>query len=351
MAGKMRMDQLVTGQMQIDEIVVHGAKLRMVRQIDGQWNAHGSAAAAALRHSRRKVKIEDASATIEDAATPASKPWAITGVNLQLTPVQSDSGRAKIPRNASRRRHHDRTCRQKRCKSKAKSAGPDGEFDLVMTADGLEISPEMLANLPGSTRQAARGRLFGPRRFGAEIDSIKRRRGRSAGRHRCKLDRGRIAHPLLPDAVDRCVASGPRRSAPAVRSSGLAASAARRSWWLRLSIELAGRTMHRWDCRPRSWGLTIDERSATDVPESYVRIWDRFKPAGIVDAEVRDDIRRREVAAGAIADCRGVSLTDAEKFPYPLEQTTGRVEYQRPRRAGPIGCGLDSDGNRRRPAD
>ena len=27
------------------------------------------------------------------------------------------------------------------------------------------------------------------------------------------------------------------------------------------------------------------------------------------------------------ADCRGISLTDAEKFPYTLEQTTGRVEY------------------------
>ena len=32
-----------------------------------------------------KVKIEDASATIEDVANPAAKPWAINDVNLQLS--------------------------------------------------------------------------------------------------------------------------------------------------------------------------------------------------------------------------------------------------------------------------
>ena len=39
LAGKLRIDQLVTDQLQIDEIAVRGAKLRLVRQTDGQWNA------------------------------------------------------------------------------------------------------------------------------------------------------------------------------------------------------------------------------------------------------------------------------------------------------------------------
>ena len=39
LAGKLRIDQLVTDQLQIEEIAVRGAKLRLVKQTDGLWNA------------------------------------------------------------------------------------------------------------------------------------------------------------------------------------------------------------------------------------------------------------------------------------------------------------------------
>ena len=44
------------------------------------------------------------------------------------------------------------------------------------------------------------------------------------------------------------------------------------------------------------------------------------------------------------ADCRGISLTDAEKFPYTLEQTTGRVEYQPAQKGSPDRLRLDLTG-------
>ncbi len=73
--------------------------------------------------------------------------------------------------------------------------------------------------------------------------------------------------------------------------------------------------------------MTIDEHFRACLPEKYARIWDRFKPKGIVDAEVRLSFDGQKWLPVLTADCRGISLTDAEKFPYILEQTTGSVEY------------------------
>ncbi len=325
MAGKMRMDQLVTGQMQIDEIVVHGAKLRMVRQIDGQWNARALLPLPHFGAQSPKVKIEGASATIEDAATPASKPWTITGVNLQLTAVQSTT-----PSDNSEKRFSlegtttGLPAKEVQIKGEIGVAG--GEFDLLVTAVGLEISPELLANLPGSTSD----RLHGADLSGRADLVVKLTRsnanaaiGWSAS---MRLDRGRIAHPLLPDPLTDVSLLGRADSQHLLveRLSGkcgsaIVVAALDRSGWtdnapLGLSAKVAG--------------LRIDDRLRTALPESYARMWDRFKPAGLVDAEVKITFDGEKWRPVLIADCRGLSLTDVEKFNYPLEQTTGRVEYQ-----------------------
>ena len=98
-AGKLRFDQLVTDQLQIEEITVRGAKLRMVRQMDGEWNTRALLPLPHFGKSTPRVKIEDASATIEDAANPGAKPWAINDVNLQLTPVQSIADAGADPKS------------------------------------------------------------------------------------------------------------------------------------------------------------------------------------------------------------------------------------------------------------
>ncbi len=87
MAGKLRMDQLVTGQLQIEEIAVRGAKLRLVRQTDGQWNAHGLLPLPHFGKCSPRVKIEDASATIEDSANTSAKT-----VGHQRSQLAADTG-------------------------------------------------------------------------------------------------------------------------------------------------------------------------------------------------------------------------------------------------------------------
>src|SRR6478672_9664215 len=68
LAGKVRMEQLVTGQMPIDEVCIRRAKLRMARQSDGQWNSHALLPPPHFGSRTPKVKIQDSSATVEDSA-------------------------------------------------------------------------------------------------------------------------------------------------------------------------------------------------------------------------------------------------------------------------------------------
>ena len=61
LAGNLRIDQLLTNQMQIDDIVVRHAHVRMVRQADGEWNAAALLPLPHFSDQSPKITIEDAS--------------------------------------------------------------------------------------------------------------------------------------------------------------------------------------------------------------------------------------------------------------------------------------------------
>jgi len=62
------------------------------------------------------------------------------------------------------------------------------------------------------------------------------------------------------------------------------------------------------------------------MPESMARIWQRFRPLGTVDAGLRLQFDGSTWRPQLTATCRGISLTDMEKFPYVLEQTSGKAQ-------------------------
>ena len=74
-------------------------------------------------------------------------------------------------------------------------------------------------------------------------------------------------------------------------------------------------------------GLTLTEKLETSLPESQARIWKRFRPMGDVDADIRLTFDGENWKPTVTATCRGISLTDTQKFPYTLAQTTGQVVY------------------------
>ncbi len=75
-------------------------------------------------------------------------------------------------------------------------------------------------------------------------------------------------------------------------------------------------------------GFVLTDKLQTTLPESYARIWQRFRPMGPVDADVQLTYDGKDWKPTVRANCRGISLTDAKEFPYVVEQATGEVSYQ-----------------------
>ena len=87
LAGNLRIDQLVTNQMQIDDIVVRRAHLRLARHDDGRWNTAELLPLPHFSDQSPRITIEDASGTVQYSAEPGAKPMSLQGVNLKLMPV------------------------------------------------------------------------------------------------------------------------------------------------------------------------------------------------------------------------------------------------------------------------
>jgi hypothetical protein len=341
LAGKLRIDQLVTDQLQIEEVAVRGAKLRLVHLTNGEWNARALLPLPHFGKCSPKVKIEDASATIEDAAHPTAKPWAINDVNMQLTPVQPEAGSTEDPK----RFLVEATTTSLPAKDalvKGEIGTKDGKLDLTMTATGLEISPEMLASLPGSSPAQMHGVEFSGR-ANLAVRLTRAATGAPIGwSGALRLDRGRIAHSMLPDVLTDVAIVGHadpnhlvvEKFSGKCGSASVAVAFDRAGWSSNAPLGLAANVV----------GFTVDERFRAGLPESYGRIFDRFKPKGLVNAELKLSYDGEKWVPLFTADCRGITLTDAEKFPYTLEQTTGRVEYHPAQKGSPDRLRLDLTG-------
>src|SRR6478735_4022074 len=96
-----------------------------------------------------------------------------------------------------------------------------------------------------------------------------------------KLDRGRIAYSALPDALTDVAFVGHadpthlviERFMGKCGSASLGVAFERAGWSENAPLAVSAKVI----------GLTIDDRFRAGLPETYARIWNRFRPKGIVD--------------------------------------------------------------------
>src|SRR5262249_12603678 len=139
------------------------------------------------------------------------------------------------------------------------------------------------------------------------------------------IDRGRFSHPILPDALTDIALTAEadsshlrvERFTGKCGSSTVVAAMERSGWSDEAPLALSARVL----------GLAFDEKLRRALPATSFAVWNRFKPRGMADAAMRARFDGERWYPELVVDCRDMSLTDAEKFPYPLERTTGRIEY------------------------
>jgi AsmA-like C-terminal region/Protein of unknown function len=85
--------------------------------------------------------------------------------------------------------------------------------------------------------------------------------------------------------------------------------------------------------------LELDRRLYDSLPAVYQTYWDRLKLEGTVNASVRLMFDGKKLSTKASCDCRNISMTPW-LFPYPLENVTGRVEFEDGRVSSELLSGL-----------
>lgn len=324
LSGKLRVEQLLTNQLQIADVLVRRAKLRMVRQADGQWNA---AALLPLPHFSDQcptITIENASGTIQYPGSSGNKTWSLKGVDLKLSPMEA----ASCPVNALPHFHIEGTANglpAREFRVSGELGAGDGVLDVTLTTTGLDLTPQLLANLSSDAAAKLNGM-----EFSGLTDLAMRLKRRDASSPfswsaRFRVDRGRFQHPSLPDALTDVSIVGEadptRLTIHQIDSKWGPAT-------LRVALNRAGWAANApLAVKAKVDGFYSTEKLASILPESKARIWQRFRPVGPVDAEIQLTYDGIDWKPSAKVVCRGLTLTDQEKFPYLLQQTTGEVTY------------------------
>jgi len=320
LTGKVRLEQLVSNNLPVEQIVVRRPMMRAVRQHDGQWNVASLLPLPQLSDQSPELKIEDATLIVADTVHSAAA-QTIEGVDLSLAPIEPEAsgvkryrvvGTAKgLPANEIR--------------IEGEVCPTNGGLRLGVTINGLEVSSELLAGMPGVTPEQLHGVEFAARTdIGLQL-SRPAGEGPMSWHATLNVSKGRVNHPMLPETLSEVTLLAHTDSTSlhverlACKCGGATVVLAgqRAGWAANAPLALAARVVD----------FPLTERLRAGLPESYARIWQRFGAIGLVNAEVRltydGHIWRPQVAA----DCRNMTLTDTEKFAYPLEQTTGRIEY------------------------
>lgn len=342
-----RLEQLLTNQLPVKRLVLRRGRLHGVRQPDGQWNVATLLPLPRFSDQAPEIVIEDATLIVEDSPQQHSMPLAVRGIDVTLTPVQDQAAvqaaslttgttasqiaprHDAMPPPARARRFHLAGTASGLPAQEVRFAGEvnadEGSSSLRIETRGLEISPELFASLPGTASLPSRQemQLYGRANLSVRVQ----RAGAGAAWNwsaSMALNRGRLNHVRLPRSLTEMTVQAQANQDRLIiqsltgklGSADVALACERRGWGDHAPLSLAGKVAD----------LPLDDRLQAALPESLARSWRRFQPTGNVDAEVRLTYDGSHWQPGLVVQCRDVSLTDAEKFPYPLEHAAGTLE-------------------------
>lgn len=332
--------QLMSGKLDVRQIIVRRPRLRAVLQPDGRWNVASLVPPPKFSDDTPEMLIEDATLILEDATRHAVAPLSFRGIDLKLIPGEpASTGGSKQARSL--------TLTGAANGAPARSIGiqgtlspADGTFNLTAEVHGLEITPELIAAIPFSLPNqfhafefyaSADGTVSVARSAPATVPLVW-----SAN---VALTRGRLGHASLPQPITEITAAIEADSSKLVvkqftgrlGAADFVIACNRQGWASTAPLALSGRVV----------GLAVNADLEAALPARLEKLWQRFRPRGIVDADVEATFDGHEWRPDLTAHCRGLSLTDAEKFPYPVEGATGTVSLNRSPATGMTQLELD----------
>ncbi|MGD9631978.1 MAG: AsmA-like C-terminal region-containing protein [Pirellulales bacterium] len=343
LASDARLDEVLSGKPRVKQIVVRRPRLRAVLQPDGRWNVAVLVPLPKFSDDAPQVSIEDATLLLEDAEHHAVAPLSLRGIDIQLTPA---------PLAATAPRQAPGTLALKGTVSGAPAreltfsgtiAPEAGTFDLNVEIRGLELSPELIAAVPGRLHQQLGGfELYASADATVRVGRTGSRDAAVSWSATASAARGRLGHPMLPQPVTELAARiEADQSQLAVKQltgkfggADILLACNRSGWGAQAPLGLSAKVTN----------LAIGGELQAVLPARLEQLRQRFQPQGIVDADIQATFDGQQWRPDLTAHCRDMALTDAEKFPYPVEAANGTVSLARSADTGATQLNLDLTG-------
>jgi len=341
LASDARLDEVLSGKPRVKQIVVRRPRLRATLHPDGSWNVAMLLPLPKFGDAAPQVTIEDATLLLENAGRQAFAPLSLREINIKLTPVVDAQGGGK---GALALEGAVSGAPARAITVHGTISPDDGIFDLHADIRGLEISPELLAAVPGELPQKLYGfELYASADITCRVARPGRRDAPLAWSAVVSLARGRLSHPLTPQPVTELSAtieaSQTQLSVKKLNAKFGAADVSlacnRTGWSADSPTGLSAKVAN----------LAIGPELQAVLPERLEMLRRRFQPQGLVDAEVQATFDGRQWRPDLKAHCRDMALTDADKFPYPVEAANGTVSLTRSNATGGTQLNLDLTGS------
>jgi AsmA-like C-terminal region len=340
LAGNMTVKDVVSDKLDVERIVVRRPRLHAVHLPNGAWNIQSLLPLPRFGTQAPEIEVEDATLLVGDAVGRDAGQIALRGIDLKLSPL-SDAAPASQPANAATSApRHDRrfhvvgmasSTPAREMKFSGMLNADQATFDLTLDARGLEVTPELIAAMPlnpSATADYLAFKLASIQLFG-KADLLLRTWRSATGDAEVgfsadvTLSRGRLEYPALPQPLtDLAFQLHAERGRMFVKqltakfgTADIVLACERSGWSASAPTTLNGRIV----------GLAVDDRLRSALPVGLDHLWQRFRPTGPIDVDAKLTFDGHRLRPDLTAYCRGISLTDAEKFPYPVEQATGTV--------------------------
>lgn len=323
LAGRVRTNELLTGLPPVERIEIRGATLRASRSADGKWNVASLIPLPKFSEQSPSIAIEDATVLVTTSSTEGQTPCRVSDIDLTLTPHPATQTNADG--TVYRLAGSIRGLPARELSFEGDYCPKTGRMEMTLNSVGLDITPELLASWPLMPIDALRQMQL----TGIANITVRLSRVNTASpvvwSLSARLERGRIVHARLPEPLTDLGLTATATAEGLVLhdlkcryGAGTVVLACKRAGWAaNAPLALSARAV----------GLALDPRLQSHLPAPLVRAWQRFQPAGSIDAEVRTTFDGHAWHPTVTAHCRGISLTDAKWFSYPLEQVNGVVRY------------------------
>lgn len=311
--------QLARGEPRFDRIVLRRARIRATRRTDGSWSTSKLLPIPKFGTSTPPIDVENATLELHDPTRSPASVLVVRDVKLALEPGKPTDPGQKPPLSVRGTLSAD-SIEQVAFHGIYEAA--TNRFQIEGTADGIRVSPELAAKLPGNFSIAPLENLRGNLKVGFTLSYDRAVDPAMRFDVQAALAGGRINDARLPYPI------ADLRGNITANNAGFAIE--------ELSAQ-CGPTVLRGSARGVGYGakgrievdveagsVRLDRRLAESIPDAYRQAWYKFLPEGDIDASAKLIFADGKWTPNATVACRNVSFS-YHKFPYRLEQGKGTI--------------------------